>query len=202
VKRLSELITTLLLLGGSASAAEWFGIRVVDEKTGRGVPLVELETTHHVSYWTDSNGWAAIGDPEVLGQRVFFHVRSHGYAFPVDGFGMVGTALDVKAGEMAELKLKRVNIAERLCRLTGQGIERDSILLGKATDRPQANGQVAGQDSTEAVVFGGQIYWFWGDTNRLKYPLGISDERGDLCAPGGKGRARKRDRVHLLHWRR
>ena len=39
-------------------------------------------------------------------------------------------ALEVKAGGKAQIKLKRVNIAERLYRMTGAGIYRDSVLLG------------------------------------------------------------------------
>jgi len=31
-------------------------IKVVDEQTGRGVPLIELKTTNQVSYFTDSHG--------------------------------------------------------------------------------------------------------------------------------------------------
>ena len=35
-------------------AASVFGIRVVDEESGRGVPLVELTTVSHVCHVTDS----------------------------------------------------------------------------------------------------------------------------------------------------
>ncbi len=65
-------------------------IRIVDSATKRGVPLVELVTTNHVLFVTDSNGIAAIDEPELTGHSVFFHVRSHGYEYPVDGFGNRG----------------------------------------------------------------------------------------------------------------
>ena len=37
-----------------------FRIQVVDEETGRGVPLVELRTVNQIRYVTDSNGIAAV----------------------------------------------------------------------------------------------------------------------------------------------
>ena len=104
------------------SPGDYFKIQVVDAQTGRGVPLVELKTTHNVCYYTDSNGLVAFHEPGLMDQRVFFTVKSHGYEFPKDGFGMSGTALEVKPGGSAVLKIKRLNIAERLYRLTGGGI--------------------------------------------------------------------------------
>ena len=35
---------------------DWFGIHLVDEITGRGVPLVELETVNHLRFVSDSAG--------------------------------------------------------------------------------------------------------------------------------------------------
>ncbi len=40
-----------------------FAIRVVDAETGRGVPLVELETVNHLRFYTDSNGTVAFREP-------------------------------------------------------------------------------------------------------------------------------------------
>src|SRR5947209_11385045 len=76
----------------------YFGVHVVDEQTGRGVPLVELKTTSSVKFYTDSAGWVAIDDPAMLGHKVFFTLWSHGYQFPADGFGFRGRAIDVTAG--------------------------------------------------------------------------------------------------------
>jgi hypothetical protein len=151
-----------------------FGIRVVDDATGRGVPLVELETVHHVSFVTDSNGWAAVRDPGLMGTEVFFSVRSHGYTFPKDGFGYAGVRLRVKPGGRAEIKVRRTNVAERLCRLTGEGIYADSVLLGERVPlrEPVLSGKVVGQDSALAVLYRGRMLWFWGDTSRPGYPLG------------------------------
>jgi hypothetical protein len=153
---------------------QYFTIEVVDSQTGRGVPMVELETVNAVRYYTDSNGLAAFYEPGLMNQRVFFQVRSHGYEFPKDGFGAQGTTLHVTPGGKAQLKLRRVNIAERLYRITGEGIYRDSVLLGRPTPiaRPLLNGQVMGQDSVLTAVYRGKLYWFWGDTQQPAHLLG------------------------------
>ena len=66
-----------------------FRIQVVDDETGRGVPLVELTTVNNIRYFTDSNGIVAFDEPGLMNQSVFFHVQSHGYEFPKDGFAEV-----------------------------------------------------------------------------------------------------------------
>jgi hypothetical protein len=165
----------LLGAGVPASAASsYFQIRVTDRQTGRGVPLVELETVNHLRFCTDSAGVVAFNEPALMDREVFFFVRSHGYEFPKDGFGYAGQTLFTKAGGSVELKLKRLNIAERLYRVTGEGIYRDTVLLaGKAPiAEPLLNAQVAGQDTVMAARYRGKLYWFWGDTSRPKYPLG------------------------------
>jgi hypothetical protein len=164
----------LLMIGGPALGQECFVIRVIDEATGRGVPLVELRTVNEVSYWTDNGGVVALDDPELMGQRVFFHVGSHGYEFAADGFGYRGTALDVTPGGTATLQLKRLNLAERLYRITGAGLYRDTLLAGLAAPlaQPLLNAQVMGSDSVLNALYRGRLYWFWGDTNRPGYPLG------------------------------
>lgn len=151
-----------------------FGVRLVDPATGRGVPLAELETVHKVRFVSDSAGWIAIDDPGLMGRETFFLVRSHGYAFPKDGFGFAGTRLKVVPGGRVTLKLPRVQIAERACRLTGEGLYRDSLLLGYPAPlrQPLLAAGVVGQDSAQAVVYRGRWRWFWGDTSRIEYPLG------------------------------
>src|SRR5437868_7396074 len=131
-----------------------FAIEVVDEATGRGVPLVELATTSGVTYITDSAGLVALNEPGLMTERVFFHVKSHGYEFAADGFGMRGVALDVKAGGSAQLKIKRLNVAERMYRVTGEGIFRDSVLLGREAPirQPLLNAKVTGCDSVQNAI--------------------------------------------------
>src|ERR1043166_8813398 len=109
-----SLLGLLLAADPVPSAGKYFKITVVDEETGRGVPLVELRTVNQIRYYTDSNGVVAFHEPGLMGQSVFFSVRSHGYEFAKDGFGFPGKALDVSEGGSATLKIKRVNIAERL----------------------------------------------------------------------------------------
>jgi len=160
--------------GTDVLVTEPFGIRIVDEATGRGVPLVELELVNNVRYVSDSAGWIAFNELGLMNSEVFFHVRSHGYEFPKDNFGFAGKTLKTVPGKSAILKIKRINIAERLCRLTGGGIYRDSVILGKPVPlkEPVLNGRVFGQDSAVAAVYRGRAYWFWGDTNRPSFPLG------------------------------
>ncbi len=155
-------------------SSAWFAIRVVDAETGRGVPLVELETVNHQRFYTDSNGLVAFREPGLMDRQIFFHVRSHGYEYPKDSFGYRGVRLKTVPGTEAVLKLKRLNIAERLYRVTGAGIYRDSRLLGRSApiEQPLLNGLVFGSDSVVTAVYRGKLHWFWGDTNRPSYPLG------------------------------
>jgi hypothetical protein len=175
----------------AATTGRCFAIRVVDDQTDRGVPLVELRTVHNVAFYTDSNGVVALDEPGFMNRKVFFRVSSHGYEFPADGFGSRGVTLDVAPGGRITLKIKRLNIAERLYRVTGEGIYRDSILAGGfpvPIKEPLLNAQVVGQDSIQAAVYHGRIYWMWGDTNRLRYPLGhyaMSGATSDLPGKGG-----------------
>ncbi len=167
----------------------YFRIAVVDEQTGRGVPLVELETVNNIRYWTDSNGLVAFHEPGLMGQSVFFHVRSHGYEFPKDGFGYRGRALQVVEGGSATLKVRRINVAERLYRTTGGGIYRDTVLLSERapTEQPLLAGKVLGQDSVLNGIYRGKIYWFWGDTNKPSYPLGNFQTSGATSLLPGRG---------------
>src|SRR5688572_20568625 len=122
----------LLLFQVQAFAAtEYFKIHVIDEQTGRGVPLIELRTVNSISHWTDSGGLIAFREPGLMDREVFFHVQGHGYTYPKDFFDNRGVKLTPRAGGSAAIKVQRVNIAERLYRSTGQGIYRDTLLLGE-----------------------------------------------------------------------
>ena len=96
---------------------------------------------------TDSNGWIAFQEPGWEGVRIYFHVRSHGYDYPEDKFGNRGKAFTIRAGQRARIEINRVNIAERLYRLTGEGIYRDSALLDQPMplQKPTMNARVFGQ---------------------------------------------------------
>ncbi len=196
------LLWGAVLRPAHAAPSDYFRITVQDQDTGRGVPLVELRTVNEVRYYTDSNGIAAVGDPELMGQRVFFKISSPGYEFPADAFGYHGTALTVKAGGSVVLKIKRLNIAERLYRVTGAGIYRDSMLTGQpgSLKQPLLNGQVFGQDTVMAAVYGGRLVWFFGDTNRPSYPLGQFAISGATSALPGQGGLDPGVGVDLTYW--
>ena len=152
----------------------YFGIRVIDGQTGRGVPLVELRTVNDIVLYTDSAGWVAFHEPGLMGREVHFAVSSPGYEHPADGFGYRGARLVPTPGGTATVKLRRVNIAERLYRVTGQGIYLHSALMGLPTPEgvPQLNTGVMGQDSVQAVGYRDGLFWLWGDTGLPHYPLG------------------------------
>ena len=166
----------VLVLSGFAFAApsDYFVIRVVDESTGRGVPLVELKTTANVLYYTDNAGIVAFNEPGLMNRRVWFWVQSHGYEHAADGFGYRGEALQTIPGTTATVKIKRINIAERLYRTTGAGLYRDSLLAGLPTpiQHPDIQANIIGMDSTQNIVWNGSVFWVWGDTGRTAYPLG------------------------------
>lgn len=166
-----------------------FAIHVVDGETGCGVPLVELKTTSNVVYVTDSNGIVAFDEPGLMNQKVWFAVSSHGYEFPKDGFGLRGRALEVTPGGEATIKVKRINIAQRLYRVTGPGIYRDTVLVGKESPikQPLLNAQVIGSDSVQTTIYQGKLHLFWGDTLRPSYPLGLFHMPGAVSDLPGKG---------------
>ncbi len=185
-----------------ADAPRPFAIHVVDEKTGRGVPLVELRTVHGIKLHTDSAGVAVFDEPCLVGQSVFFHVASPGYEFARDGFGFRGKALKIEPGGSVQLTIKRTNIAERLYRVTGAGIYRDSVLAGRRVPikEPLLNGLVLGSDSVVNVVYRGKIHWFWGDTNRPGYPLGNFHVPGATSVLPGKGGLDPEVGIDLTYW--
>lgn len=151
------------------AAGDDFQIRIVDAQTGRGVPLVELRTTNNISCWTDSNGIVAWNEPGLMDRGVYFSIQSPGYAF-LGG----GTTLKVARGGRVELNIRRLNVAERLYRVTGQGIYRDSLLTGYPVPirEPVLNGMVMGLDTVRAAIYRSRLFWLWGDTPRPNGPLG------------------------------
>jgi hypothetical protein len=175
--RVSLLLLALAAVGPVAAQEirTFAEILVTDAATGRGVPLVELTTVHRVRFVTDNAGRIALADPDLLGREVHFTVHGHGYEVPADGFGFHGVRVVPRIGEPVRIEVQRRNVAERLCRLTGEGRWRDSLLLGHAAPLPDtpAAGRIAGQDSIQAALYRGRVICLWGDTARLEYPLGL-----------------------------
>ncbi len=165
-------------------------IQVVDRETGRGVPMVELVTVDDLTYITDNAGRVAFDEPEITSQTIFFRVTSAGYQCPKDGFGIEGVRLKLEPGKSHRIELTRTNLAERLYRITGRNLYLDSVRLHKPVPlkNPLGAGMVLGQDSVQTAVLNDRMYWFWGDTNRLSYPLGLFRTAGAVSAlPGQKG---------------
>ncbi len=168
------------MMGAGAAAEEPlvsapFVILVKDAETGRPVPMVELRTVHGVQYFTDNAGVVAFDEPGFAGRKVYFHVAGPGYSVAEDGFGLRGSRLEVGPGKEAEIEVKREQLAERMFRITGAGRFHHSVRAGLPTPAwaEELNANAIGQDSAHTVEMGGKLYWFWGDTNRLEYPLGI-----------------------------
>ena len=161
-------------------------ITVKDAETKRGIPCVELRTEEGLTYYTDSAGRIAFYEPDLMGKIVSFEVRSYGYESPRKGH----VELRVAAGKNVAFTLERINLAERLYRITGEGIYRDSVLLGLKVplERPLLNAKMLGQDTVDMAEYKGRLFWLWGDTDRAAYPLGnfkTTCARSKLPAKGG-----------------
>ncbi|MCI0539302.1 MAG: hypothetical protein L0Z50_29190 [Verrucomicrobiales bacterium] len=149
--------------------------------------MVELQTTSSIRYHTDSNGLIAFHEPGLMNRKVWFGVSANGYEFPPDGFGMRGVTLETKQGGSARPKIKRINIAERLYRITGQGIYRDTVLLGRNPPiaEPLLNAEITGQDghperhlSRQAVL----VLWRHGEIVLRAGELSMTGATTDLPA--------------------
>ncbi len=162
---------TLFGLATTLSALEPCRIRVVDAENGWPVPLVELTTTHNVSFFTDNAGVVAFDLPELMGVETWLHVAADGYEMKADGFGYRGFRFTPEPGGSYEVKVTRTIIAKRLGRLTGGGIFGESQKLGDHSDWQESG--ILGSDSVQNAVHRGKMFWAWGDTNVPRYPLGL-----------------------------
>lgn len=159
------------LLATSALAVEPCRIAVVDDETGWPVPLVELTTTHRVSFFTDNAGVVAFDLPECMGRETWLGVSADGYEAAKDGFGFRGVRFTPEAGGVFEIRVSRTMPAKRLGRITGAGIFGESRKLGEHLDWEESG--AFGRDSVQNVVHGGRMFWAWGDTKVARYPLGL-----------------------------
>ena len=159
-----------------------FRIKVADAQTGRGVPLIEVKSPN-ATYVTDSGGLIAFHEAGLMGTTVHFDISGHGYA-------ATSANLTATAGGSGQINVTRVNVAERMYRVTGGGIYRDTVLMEETAPltNPVLNAQVFGQDSVLTAVYKNKIFWIWGDTNRPSHPLGLFRSPGaksDLPGSGG-----------------
>jgi hypothetical protein len=147
-----------------------FRIEVVDRESGWPVPLVELRTTHQLSFFTDNAGVVVIDEPDLLGREVWLGVSSDGYQVKPDGFGSAGVRVQVEGGKKARIEVERTMVAKRLGRLTGAGLFNH---LEKAGGTPPIKESgVMGSDSVLLTRYRDRLFWLWGDTNIAEYPLG------------------------------
>lgn len=159
----------------ASAQSPYFSIRVIDAETGRGIPLVFLKTTFKATYITDSAGYVAFLEPGLMtGHQLWMNVASYGYESPTGFLGANGTVVEPMPGRSVEIKLKRSQIAQRLYRMTGYGIYRDSHMLGLPTpiEKPVLNADVAGSDTIQCAKFQGKLLWMWQDTDQMKFILG------------------------------
>ncbi|HEY0061475.1 MAG TPA: hypothetical protein VGC21_05100 [Telluria sp.] len=176
-------LQTRLVAGSVPGKDQCMTIRVFDKRTARGIPLVVL-TFPSGDQTTDSQGILAYCNPDHMG-ALTVPVASHGYQ---------GKTVPVQArpGGVAQIELESTFAAERLYRVTGQGIYRDSLLLGLTIPLQNGalNGQVVGQDSVISAVYKNKIFWTWGDTDNLSYGLGnFSSPAATSLLPGAGGLA-------------
>jgi hypothetical protein len=162
--------------------SQMFKITVVDPAAGgRGVPLVEVKTSTQ-TYITDSAGVVAFYDPARMGTSVHFDLTDHGYT-------ATSADLVATAGGSASVPMTRTNVAERLYRITGAGIYRDTVLLEQPAPlaNPVLNAQVIGSDSVLSAVYQGKAFFVWGDTGRMGALLGTFRAPGAtaLLPPAG-----------------
>jgi hypothetical protein len=164
-------------------SVKYFTIRVIDNKTGRGVLLVEFKTSSSLRYYTDSKGIIAFDEPTLMNQLVSFAVFSHGYECPKDEL-----ILNTIPGKSAVVRIKRLNVAERLYRITGQDIYGQSVRIGLPVPikRQALNGKVMGQDTYIETLYKGKLYWFWGDTEGpYEFNGAVSGATSELPEKGG-----------------
>jgi hypothetical protein len=187
---LSPLLCLLGLACQSLTgAAQPFAVQVIDESSHRGVPMVTLSTDNHIQLTTDSAGWVLMDEPGLMARAVHFIVSSPGYALPKDADGREGITLTLTPGQSTEIKLVRTAIAERMYRITGQGIYRESSLLGKEAPLPfpNINGDVLSLGRAQVASYQGRLVWAWPDTRLLAARNGpvVSGAAVDLPGAGG-----------------
>jgi len=163
----------MLVSPSMAEAVKPCRIEVVEKGNGWPVPLVELRTTHNLSFITDNAGVIAMDAPELMGKQTWFTVIGHGYNAPKDGFGFRGVRLTPEPGKTLRVEVVRSILAKRIGRLTGAGLYAESQKLGVHLDWKDSG--IQGCDSVQNAVHRGRLFWAWGDTNMPNYPLGLFD---------------------------
>ena len=161
-----HLTLLFLTLVSCQDQSVYYGIKIIDQETKRGVPMVELKTLNSIVYHTDNSGYVAFHEPELMNQLLYFEIKSPGYHYPIDEAGRPGISLKVTAGLDTVIEVRRINIAERLYRITGSGktVYQDALFPKTKPSSKSPKAGVLGQDSNLAAPYQGKIFWAWGDT--------------------------------------
>lgn len=130
----------------------------------------------------------------MTGDALWVAVSSYGFEPPRGFLNVAGMQVFPKPGESTVIRLKRTQIAQRLYRMTGYGIYRDSMMLGKPVpiEKPVLNARVTGSDTIQCAKFQGKLLWMWQDTDRMGHHFGnfkmtgaTTDLPGNLDPDGG-----------------
>ena len=161
-------IFLIILIGFSCHFQDnYFHIKVVDSVTKKGIPIARLSNINGTTYYSDSYGNIAYNEEETMGRDLYFLLDAEGYKISKDNTGRQSVIITPNKGEKVIILMDRIQPAERLYRLTGTGIYRDTELLGLDVPSFAKNwdrGQVLGQDSNLGGIYKNKIFFIWGDT--------------------------------------
>jgi hypothetical protein len=158
---------TILLGFSCRQQNDYFQIEVLDSVTKRGIPIAKISNINGITYYSDSYGNIAYNEQEAMGRDLYFLVAAEGYKIPKDDTGRQSVVLTPNKGKKAIIFMERIQPAERLYRMTGMGIYRDTELLGLKVPSFATywdRGQVLGQDSNLGSIYKNKIFFIWGDT--------------------------------------
>ncbi|MBB3206069.1 hypothetical protein FHS27_001877 [Rhodopirellula rubra] len=175
------LLPFLVIAPAFVYAEPPFRIEIVDAENGWPVPLVQLETNHHVRFVSDNAGVIAFDLPELMNTETWFSISGHGYGVKPDGFGYMGVRLTPQPGKSHVIEVKRQLPAQRLGRVTGTGLFAESQKCGEHLDWTDQN--ILGCDSVQNATWGDRKFWLWGDTTLAGYPLGRYHTTGATTSP-------------------
>lgn len=168
---------------------EYAQINVVEESTGQPIPMVKLIFHNGMIFYTDNQGIAAVRIPGLMGEQVRVVLRSPSPGYPGDFF-LGGAHVVLRPDGSDTITIERRNLAERLYRVTGMGLYRDSKLVGADVpiEDPLSNLDVISHGLGNQAVFKGKLYWFWDGHSTLRNPipnLKLSGATSELPSSGG-----------------
>ncbi len=125
--------------------------------------MAVVRLSNGVEHITDSAGWIRIEEPGLMHSRILVDVSSPGYRMPPGDKSAAGLEIALSPASEITVPLVRVDIAQRIYRVTGTGIYRDSELLKREVPLPLGN-HAAGLVSAWGVqraALGTKVLWCW-----------------------------------------